>query len=50
MLYFIYTDDKFQIKIVFKTVIMNMVPTTFLPTALLVIIDYATTFFKAKFF
>ena len=37
-------------KVVFKRVIMNEVLTTYLPTTLLIIIVYATTFFSAEFF
>ena len=37
-------------KVVFKRVIMNDVLTTYLPTILLIIIVYATTFFRAEFF
>ena len=37
-------------KIVFKRVIMNEVLTTYLPTALLVIISYSTTFFSKEHF
>ena len=37
-------------KIVFKRVIMNEVLTTYLPTALLMIISYSTTFFGKEFF
>ena len=36
--------------VVFKRVIMNDVLTTYLPTVLLIIIVYATTFFRAEFF
>ena len=38
-------SDGIQMRIVFKRVIMNEVLTTYLPTALLIIISYATTFF-----
>lgn len=37
-------------KIVFKRVIMSEVLTTYLPTALLIIISYATTFFSMEYF
>ena len=37
-------------KIVFKRVIMSEVLTTYLPTALLIIISYSTTFFGVEFF
>ena len=37
-------------KIVFKRVIMNEVLTTYLPTALLIIISYSTTFFSEEYF
>ena len=37
-------------KIVFKRVIMSEVLTTYLPTALLIIISYSTTFFGEEFF
>ena len=46
-------DDKsqgIQMKVLFKRVIMNEVLTTYLPTALLIIISYATTFFADSFF
>ena len=37
-------------KVVFKRVIMNEVLTTYLPTALLIIISYSTTFFSDQYF
>ena len=37
-------------RIVFKRVIMNEVLTTFLPTGLLIIISYSTTFFSKEYF
>ena len=37
-------------EVVFKRVIMNEVLTTYLPTALLIIIVYSTSFFRAEFF
>ena len=37
-------------KIVFKRVIMSEVLTTYLPTALLIIISYSTTFFSEEYF
>ena len=37
-------------KVVFKRVIMNEVLTTYLPTALLMIISYATTYFSDNYF
>ena len=37
-------------KVVFKRVIMNEVLTTYLPTALLIIISYSTTFFSDDYF
>ena len=37
-------------KVVFRRVIMSEVLTTFLPTALLIIISYSTTFFSDEFF
>ena len=36
--------------IVFKRVIMNEVLTTFLPTGLLIVISYSTTFFAKHYF
>ena len=50
---FILIDDKskgIQMKVVFRRVIMSEVLTTFLPTALLIIISYSTTFFSDEFF
>ena len=47
------SDDRgegIQMKVVFKRVIMNEVLTTYLPTALLIIISYSTTFFSAGYF
>ena len=37
-------------KVIFKRVIMNEVLTTYLPTALLIIISYSTTFFSDDYF
>ena len=37
-------------KVVFKRVIMNEVLTTYLPTALLIVISYSTTFFSDHYF
>ena len=39
-----------RMKVVFKRVIMNEVLTTYLPTALLIIISYATNFFSENHF
>ena len=50
---FVLIDDKskgIQMKVVFRRVIMSEVLTTFLPTALLIIISYSTTFFSDEFF
>ena len=53
LLIFIILDDKgkgVQMTIVITRNIMNEILTTYLPTALLIIIVYATTFFKQEFF
>ena len=43
-------SDGIHMKIVFKRVIMNEVLTTYLPTGLLIIISYSTTFFCGRLF
>ena len=43
-------SEGIQMKIVFKRVIMNEVLTTYLPTGLLIIISYSTTFFAEDYF